>query len=155
MRRSRTAGGFTLIELLIVVAITALLAAVALPSYQEYLRRGHRAEARAVLLEMAQWMERVATATGQYPTYPTTEAAPKEAIERMVASLENRQPVYRIGVGSSPSAFTLTAVPRSGTLQAVDKCGTFSLTESGNQGLQSAPGGKETDAAFVKDCWRR
>ena len=46
--------GFTLIEVMIVVAIVGILSAIAYPSYQEYVRRGHRAEARAGLLQAAQ-----------------------------------------------------------------------------------------------------
>ena len=60
--------GFTLIELMIVVAVVGILTAVAYPSYAEYVRRGHRADAKAGLLQAQQWMERAATATGEYPT---------------------------------------------------------------------------------------
>jgi len=48
--------GFTLIELMIVVAFVEILGAIAIPSYSEYIRRGHRAEARAGLLQAAQWL---------------------------------------------------------------------------------------------------
>lgn len=60
--------GFTLIEVMITVAIIGIVSAIAYPSYTEYIRRGHRADARAGLLQAAQWMERAATATGSYPT---------------------------------------------------------------------------------------
>ena len=70
----RPSQGFTLIEAMIVVAIVAILAAIALPSYQEYVRRGHRAEARAGLQQAATWMERAATATPSFTGTTRAEA---------------------------------------------------------------------------------
>ena len=46
-------AGFTLIEAMIAVAIVAILAAVAFPSYTDYVRRGKRATAQAALMELA------------------------------------------------------------------------------------------------------
>ncbi|WP_439844578.1 type IV pilin protein, partial [Aeromonas veronii] len=58
--------GFTLIELMIVVAVVAILAAIAYPSYNNYMAAAKRAEAKAVLLEAAQYLEREFTANGNY-----------------------------------------------------------------------------------------
>jgi len=128
--------GFTLIELMIVVAVVAILSAIAYPSYAEYVRRGHRAEARAGLLQAAQWLERAATATG---TYPLTAAFPAT----LKAVPNNR---YDIAAVSDGATFTLTATPK-GT-QTGDKCGNYTVT---NTGLRGAKG--VTTGDIVTECW--
>ena len=128
--------GFTLIEVMSVVAIVGILSAIAYPSYQEYVRRGHRAEARAGLLQAAQWMERAATATG---TYPKTAQFPAS-----LKTVPNDR--YDISVNSNGSTFTLTAAPKGA--QASDKCGNYTLTNTGLRGANGA-----TSGAIVTDCW--
>ena len=129
-------GGFTLIEVMIVVAIVAILSAIAYPSYAEYVRRGHRAEARAGLLQAAQWMERAATATG---TYPLTAAFPNS-----LKSVPNNR--YDISATSDGGTFTLTAAPKGA--QTGDRCGNYTLT---NTGLRGANG--VTTGDIVTECW--
>ena len=64
----RTARGFTLLELMITVAIVAILAAVALPTYRDYVRRGKLTEAHAALgaqrVRMEQFYQDMRTYTG-------------------------------------------------------------------------------------------
>ena len=50
--------GFTLIELMIAVAIIGILAGIALPAYQDYVRQARRSDAGAALLDFAQDLER-------------------------------------------------------------------------------------------------
>ena len=58
--------GFTLVEIMIVVAIVAILGAVALPSYRSSVLKSQRAEARGVLLETAQFMQRFYSQNDRY-----------------------------------------------------------------------------------------
>lgn len=50
---ARSQRGFTLIEAMITVAVIGILAAIAYPSYADYVRRGKRATAQAALMELA------------------------------------------------------------------------------------------------------
>lgn len=58
--------GFTLIEVMITVAIVAILAAVAYPSYRDSVLKGKRAEARTALTELIQQQERYITQRNSY-----------------------------------------------------------------------------------------
>jgi len=133
--------GFTLIELMIVVVVVAILASIAIPSYREYIARGHRAEARAGLLQAQQWLERAATATGVYPTtLPATLTWAGDSAKR-----------YTIGLkaGNTNAAFTLIATPKAG-VQANDRCGDFTLTNTGAQGNDHLISGITSE-----ECWRK
>lgn len=72
MQITRLERGFTLIEVMIAVAIIAILAAVAIPSYQDSVWKGKRAEAKAALMRTLQVEERYYTNTNTYVAYTTT-----------------------------------------------------------------------------------
>ena len=96
--------GFTLIEVMIVVVIVGILSAIAYPSYAEYIRRGHRADARAGLLQAQQYLERASTATGVYPTtLPTALTWSGDTTKRYDIAFQ---------AGNTNAAYTLTATPK-------------------------------------------
>ena len=59
-------NGFTLIELMVTVAIVGILAAIALPSYTSYINQANRSDAKSVLLENVQFLERNYTENNKY-----------------------------------------------------------------------------------------
>lgn len=136
--------GFTLIEIMITVAIVGILAAIAIPSYRDSVARSHRAEAKAALLDDAQFLERYFTENNRYqdaggnsPTLPVIKS-PREG----TAS-------YNITVVTpTATTYTLTATPIVGAAMGGDGCGAFTL---GNFGQKDVVG-----ASLDKDrCWNR
>ncbi|MGC0151340.1 type IV pilin protein [Chromobacterium vaccinii] len=62
----RRGGGFSLTELLSCLAIAAVLVALAVPGYRQYLQRARLAEARAALMENGHFMQRWYRLRGAY-----------------------------------------------------------------------------------------
>lgn len=123
--------GFTLIELMIVVAVVAILAAIAIPSYLRYTIRANRSAAEDVMLDMANAQERYMVDARQYTTSNAQLGYSSTTMPNAVASS------YTIAVATSagpPPTYTITATPKSGTLQARDTdCGTLTLGSDGSK----------------------
>lgn len=154
----RAQKGFTLIEVMIVVAVIGILTAVALPSYNEYIRKGHRADARAGLLQAQQWLERASTATGNYPaTLPANLTWTGDTSRRYTICFAGDNNctgaatnVTSANTAANPTAaFGLVATRKAGA-QATDRCGDFTVTNTGLRGANNLSSG-----ATVDECWRR
>lgn len=139
-RKCHREQGFTLIELMIVVAIIGILAAVAYPSYAEYVRRGNRAVAQAALLEAQQFMERFYAANSRYTTDAAGTISP--TLPARLSAVPNESPKYDLTLSDpAVSSYTLTATPR-----ITDKCANLTINNTGVRGTSSS--------LSVNDCWR-
>ena len=109
--------GFTLIELMITVVVVAIIAAIAVPSYQQYIERKDLAIARQEALRIAAELERFKAKNFSYKgfdasylyTYASTDAGGNPA----TASYYNKttgQLLLPLGSTSSTAKYTLTLV---------------------------------------------
>jgi type IV pilus assembly protein PilE len=152
LHRHSARSGFTLLELLIAVAIVSILAAVALPSFQEQIRRSQRAEGKTALLRAAQLLERNYTVTNSYvvdlaPLHGLAPNAPVYSGENPGNAASN----YLITASNQPCGnltlcYTLTATRNAGFTDP--RCGDLTLT---NTGVRGRVNGTNT----VDQCWLR
>ncbi|WP_426204538.1 type IV pilin protein [Pseudomonas sp. TWP3-1] len=133
MRRSNR--GFTLIEIMIVIAIIGIVITIAAPSLTEYVKKGRRAEVVSLLSEQSQILERFYS---------------KNNIYTGITGLSTGNDFYTITPTITDQTFLLTAARKTGTAMATDKCGDFTLTNTGVRSMNNATTGLTT-----KDCWGR
>ena len=116
---------------MITLAIIAILAAIAYPSYTVYIKRSQRAAARSQLLQAEQYMKRFYAANDSY----STDRGGTAGVE-----------LYAITVSASTdTSFTVSATP-AGSMTG-DICGTFTIDQTGRKGVLN---NNETRDA----CWR-
>ena len=127
---SRRAGGFTLIELMITVAVVGVLGAVAYPSYQDYVRKGKRSDARASLQAASIAQEKFRLNNASYASATTALSPPCPTS----GNCDSEQSNYRLATptGVSATGYTLTANAISTSQTADTGCTAITYAVAGS-----------------------
>jgi type IV pilus assembly protein PilE len=138
MRPHARPRGFTLIEVMVVVAMIAILAAIAVPAYQDFVRKARRADAKRDLTALQLAQERWRANNVAY----TTILGPT-GLNWHVTTTEG---YYTLTItAATVTAYNITAAPIAGKSQAKDSCGTFAVNQNG----------PNTSGSYAKaECWR-
>jgi type IV pilus assembly protein PilE len=114
--RSRKIRGFTLIELMVVLAIVAILAAIAIPSFGNQVRKSRRADAMTTIqdaqLKLERWRVDHANYAGSGITFPAS-------------SYYNFTITAAAG---TPNNYVVQAAPQGD--QQKDSCGTLEIANT-------------------------
>lgn len=148
MIKTRKQAGFSLIELMAVITIMALLATLAVTSYQNSIRKARRADAKTVLMETALFLERNYTETNSYNELPDGSTLGNNELPHAEAPIDGNSKFYDIQFQATPTthAFTIDAIPKNG--QEKDTlCATLRIDDMGTKAV--------TGSGSVGDCWAR
>ncbi|MFZ3002006.1 MAG: type IV pilin protein [Undibacterium umbellatum] len=138
--------GFTLIEVMIVVVILSLLAAVAVPSYLDSVRKGRRNNAKLTLQENVNFMDAFMTINTKYDVDKggTAVALPAAtSVSPIGATGGNIDYNISFSIPPTSTTYTIRAVPVN--KMAGDACGTFTIN---NAGARTVSG-----SLSMADCW--
>lgn len=133
--------GFTLIELLIVVAVVAVLTAIALPMYRDYVVKSHRSDAIIALTELANLEEK----------YYSNQLAYTTAFDALSYTSSSPDDFYSLSIATGTTvAYTLTAQAKGQQKADDTTCRKMTLNSFGQRGAVNSQG-----ADTSTECWKR
>ena len=172
MTRTRTSvgiAGFSLIELVVVILVVALLAAIAIPSYQSQIRKSRRTDARTAVVDLAAREEKYFSLNNSYTNsatnlgYGTGATFPQNVGSgyyqvyvcpaSTAGSTVSTTPCTAASATTTGTSYVVAAIPASGSTQANDSsCQYFAIDNTGTQFASASSAGTGSDVSST--CWR-
>lgn len=145
--RIHTQKGFTLMEVMVTVAIIGILSAIAIPSYSQYINQANRSDAKAVLLENVQILERNYTESNRYDLDSSGNSVASLLVTKSPKPGSGTA-LYNIASPTlTATTYNLTAIPITGSRMEGDGCGTLSINQLGQKAATGSLGSNT--------CWRK
>ena len=154
--------GFTLIELMIVIAIVGILAAIALPAYQDYIIRSKMTEGLGALAEAKTTIAEYVASNGRYPAdkaggdntaFGLNTIAPRPGTGEILHSIEVTDPTATETVYVTANIYD-GVWDGSGSVRDESALSSFSLSgstnEDGTMTWECIPGGGTNSAMKPK-----
>jgi type IV pilus assembly protein PilE len=112
---------------MVVVAIVAIIGAIAVPSYQNYVREARRSTAQGQMVELQSVLERFFSDNNTYVGFPLGDAAGNMFPDHLPRDAPHAARAYDLAVVLAAASYTITATPTGG--QAGD--GVMTLASTG------------------------
>lgn len=135
--------GYTMLELLMVIAILGILAAIAIPSYQDSTRRANRADAQITLSRLSTLQERYYFRTNQYAGDFSDLLS---GLADNTTSITSDEGYYTVALTATNSSWSMTATATGSQVNDTD-CNKLTLTNLGRKTSLDSDGGATTE------CW--
>jgi len=155
---ARTGRGFSLIEVVIAMAIAAILATVALPTFIDSIRKSRRTDAFHLIAAVQQLQERWRSNHSAYAA-SLTHAATGTPPGLGMASARTADGYYELALsGTGATGYEVIATAVSGTSQAGDtRCLVLGARVEAGGRLSQGSGGSSAsiDWSDANRCWAR
>lgn len=119
-------SGFSLIELIVVVAVIGILTTIAIMSYQSYIYKSRRVEAKSALYQTSQELQRCMSQFGGY-----TSSLGCSVDDNLPKMTEND--FYQITANINQNSYTITATPQN-SQQNDSECPSLTINNFGERG---------------------
>ncbi|NNF51254.1 MAG: type IV pilin protein [Gammaproteobacteria bacterium] len=144
----RIQSGFTMAELMIVMVIAAILASIAVPSYQDFVTRSKRSQAKSVLLQVADKQEQFFLDNKRYAAtmtdlgYAANPFYIDSSSDQQASSTTDS--IYKLEFSATTNTtYAVAAVPLGAQASHDSGCGTISVNNTG----------KRDQSGTSTDCW--
>lgn len=146
IRERRLGAGFTIVELMVTVAIIAILASIAVPSYSDYVLRGRITEATTALQDARLKMEQYFQDNRTYAASSTTSITNWSGGNTACGFNGPTEDKFKFTCTAAATTFTITATGKTGQAMAGF---TYKIDQANTRTTDATTWGKTSTSCWV------